>query len=96
MIPGTKAIVAEVAELSPIPLVLVTVGRFGYKYAVKNGYQYLVQMDGDDGQHDPAYPDDLIERFETERPISLLAPAFLFRYPRAIISRYIGHRWPER
>lgn len=30
----------------------------GYKYALKNGYDIAVQMDGD-GQHDPAYLDEL-------------------------------------
>lgn len=31
----------------------------GYKYALRQGYDFLVQMDGD-GQHDPAYIADLL------------------------------------
>ncbi|MCX5884705.1 MAG: glycosyltransferase family 2 protein [Proteobacteria bacterium] len=32
----------------------------GYKYAINKDYKYLIQMDGD-GQHDPAYIDDLLK-----------------------------------
>ncbi|MGD9577914.1 MAG: glycosyltransferase family 2 protein [Syntrophorhabdus sp.] len=57
----TKAIVAGARVISnPFSLGYGGALQTGYKYAVKNGYQYLVQMDGD-GQHDPAYIDDLIE-----------------------------------
>ena len=32
----------------------------GYKYALRNGYDFVVQMDGD-GQHDPAYISSLFD-----------------------------------
>ncbi|MBI3008442.1 MAG: glycosyltransferase family 2 protein [Candidatus Omnitrophica bacterium] len=32
----------------------------GYKYALRNGYDFVVQMDGD-GQHDPAYISSLLD-----------------------------------
>lgn len=35
----------------------------GYIYAMKNGYDYAIQLDGD-GQHDPAYLPKLIEQLE--------------------------------
>ena len=37
----------------------------GYKYALRNGYDVAVQVDGD-GQHKPAYLDALLTRLETE------------------------------
>lgn len=38
----------------------------GYIYALKNGYDYAVQLDGD-GQHDPAYIPLLIEQLEQNK-----------------------------
>lgn len=37
----------------------------GYKYAILNGYQIIVQMDGD-GQHDPRYLSSLISVVEND------------------------------
>ncbi len=37
--------------------------RTGYRYAVRNGYDVVVQVDAD-GQHDPAYATALIEQLE--------------------------------
>jgi len=34
--------------------------RTGYKYAVRNGYDYTLTIDAD-GQHDPAFADDVLE-----------------------------------
>ena len=50
----------------------------GYLYAVQNGYDITVQMDGD-GQHDPAYLADLI------------APVASGKLDMAIGSRFITH-----
>lgn len=49
----------------------------GYKYAFAEGYDYLVQIDGD-GQHDPAYID------------KLLAPVVRGEADFAIGSRFMG------
>ena len=38
----------------PFNLGVGTALQTGYKYAVREGYEYLIQLDGD-GQHDPAY-----------------------------------------
>ena len=48
----------------------------GYQYAVQNGYDITVQMDGD-GQHDPAYLD------------AVLAPVIAGELDMAIGSRFI-------
>ena len=42
----------------------------GYKYAVKNDYDFLLQMDGD-GQHDPKYIPDLLKPVENLRRLTL-------------------------
>ena len=49
----------------------------GYKYALAQGYDYLVQMDGD-GQHDPAFIPDL------------LAPVRAGETDFALGSRFLG------
>lgn len=36
----------------------------GYKYALENGYDIAIQMDGD-GQHNPEYLDRLVEKIES-------------------------------
>ncbi len=52
----------------PINLGIGGAVQTGYKYALENGYDIAVQMDGD-GQHDPAYLDEMkkiIERGEAD------------------------------
>jgi len=44
----------------------------GMKAALKRGYQFIVQMDGD-GQHDPRYIPDMIRVFEREGGLMLLS-----------------------
>jgi glycosyltransferase involved in cell wall biosynthesis len=34
--------------------------RTGYRYAIRNDYEFVIQVDGD-GQHDPAYIPDLVD-----------------------------------
>jgi glycosyltransferase involved in cell wall biosynthesis len=34
--------------------------RTGYRYAIRNDYEFVIQVDGD-GQHDPAYIPDLLD-----------------------------------
>jgi glycosyltransferase involved in cell wall biosynthesis len=56
-----KAMLAGASVISnPFSLGYGGALQTGYKFAVKNGYHILVQLDGD-GQHDPACIDDLIE-----------------------------------
>lgn len=58
---GSSDKTAEVSETAgalvvshPFNLGVGTALQTGYKYAAKNGYDYLIQLDGD-GQHDPSY-----------------------------------------
>ena len=48
----------------------------GYKYAFQNGYDLLVQLDGD-GQHDPAYIPELLELIISEGADMALGSRFL-------------------
>ena len=65
----------------------------GYKFAVKNGYHLLVQLDGD-GQHDPACIDETSSnRFEAELLILPLAPVFLLQTNEGTADRS-GHPLP--
>ena len=40
----------------------------GYKYALKHGFEYILQMDGD-GQHDPRYLPILLREIEEREPM---------------------------
>jgi glycosyltransferase involved in cell wall biosynthesis len=48
----------------------------GYKYAVRNNYHYLIQMDGD-GQHDPAGITILLETVKAQGADIVLGSRFL-------------------
>ncbi len=48
----------------------------GYKYAVRNNYHYLIQMDGD-GQHDPAGIKILLETIQGRKADIVLGSRFL-------------------
>ncbi len=48
----------------------------GYKYAVRNRYDFLLQMDGD-GQHDPRYIPELFRQIETKECDFLMGSRFL-------------------
>ncbi len=48
----------------------------GYKYALRNGYDFVVQMDGD-GQHDPAYIKSLLDRVMDDEADIALGSRFL-------------------
>jgi len=48
----------------------------GYLYAVDNGYDIVIQMDGD-GQHDPAYVDSLIKPIADGRADFVIGSRFI-------------------
>jgi len=48
----------------------------GYKYALKHGFEYILQMDGD-GQHDPRYLPILLREIEKERADVVIGSRFL-------------------
>jgi glycosyltransferase involved in cell wall biosynthesis len=54
--------------------------RTGYQYAIRHDYDFVVQIDGD-GQHDPAYIPDLLERAEDNDMV--------------IASRYLNESFQE-
>lgn len=55
----------------------------GYKYAVKNGYHFLVQLDGD-GQHDPACIDDLLIPIRSGTADISIGSRFLISHKKGI------------
>jgi glycosyltransferase involved in cell wall biosynthesis len=67
---GSKDRIREIAERFGINTIVhpfnmgygVTI-QTGYKYAVRNGYEILVQFDGD-GQHDPRFIDPMINELK--------------------------------
>jgi len=71
----------------------------GYKFAVKNSYDFLVQMDAD-GQHDPACIDDLIRPVQSGAADITIGSRFLVpqgqgiehEVYRAPLARRIGMR----
>lgn len=59
---GTARVAAEAgAQVASLPFNLGVGGamRFGFRYAVKHGFDVVVQLDAD-GQHDPAYVSELV------------------------------------
>ena len=48
----------------------------GYKYALKYGFQYILQMDGD-GQHDPRYLPFLLQELTEDRADVVIGSRFL-------------------
>jgi glycosyltransferase involved in cell wall biosynthesis len=72
-----KALVAGASVISnPFSLGYGGALQTGYKFAVKNGYQHLVQLDGD-GQHDPACIDELIEPVRSGKADIAIGSRFL-------------------
>jgi glycosyltransferase involved in cell wall biosynthesis len=50
----------------------------GYKYALKEGYETIVQMDGD-GQHDPSFISDLLALIQEDEADIVIGSRFLKR-----------------
>lgn len=65
-----RAAGARVAQL-PFNLGIGGAVQTGFRFAMENGYQYALQIDGD-GQHDPAETDKLIERIEAEPKVGMV------------------------
>lgn len=61
---------AAVARL-PFNLGIGGAVQTGYRYAIANGYDYAVQIDGD-GQHDPDQIARLMERIHTDPPVEMV------------------------
>lgn len=60
----------------PINLGIGGAVQTGYRYALKNGYDVAVQMDGD-GQHDPAYLDDMLRILESGEANAVIGSRFV-------------------
>ncbi len=67
----------------------------GYMYALENGYEVAVQVDGD-GQHDPRHIRDLLERLHSDPELNMVTGSrFLDRDGegyRSSATRRIGIR----
>ena len=63
----------------------------GYKYALKEGYEMIVQMDGD-GQHDPSYIPDLLAAVQRGEADIAIGSRFLKNEKRE--SRGVSYRAP--
>src|ERR1041385_4640594 len=64
---GSSDQTAQVAKSNGIPVLPLTANlgiggavQTGFKYAVRNGYDVAVQLDGD-GQHDPTWIEQLLK-----------------------------------
>ena len=60
----------------PFNLGYGTALQTGYKYALKKGYEKIIQMDGD-GQHDPSFIPDLIAAIQREEADIAIGSRFL-------------------
>ena len=60
----------------PINLGIGGAVQTGYKYALENGYDVAVQMDGD-GQHDPAFLDGMIKIIENDEAEAVIGSRFV-------------------
>lgn len=60
----------------PINLGIGGAVQTGYRYALKNGYDVAVQMDGD-GQHDPAYLDGMLSIIEEGEADAVIGSRFV-------------------
>lgn len=61
----------------------------GYKYAFLNGYNYLVQIDGD-GQHDPKSIKDLYEAIVKNEDDLIIGSRFIKNTYRPSFIRWVG------
>lgn len=59
----------------PINLGIGGAVQAGYKYARRYGYDVAVQMDGD-GQHDPSYVSEMVERIESGKADIVIGSRF--------------------
>lgn len=60
----------------PINLGIGGAVQTGYRYALKNGYDVAVQMDGD-GQHDPKYLDSMLSMIENGEADVVIGSRFI-------------------
>lgn len=60
----------------PINLGIGGAVQTGYRYALKNGYDVAVQMDGD-GQHDPKYLDSMLSMIESGEADVIIGSRFI-------------------
>lgn len=60
----------------PVNLGIGGAVQTGYKYALKNGYDYAVQLDGD-GQHDPTYLAFMVDKMEKEGQNMIIGSRFI-------------------
>lgn len=60
----------------PINLGIGGAVQCGYKYALRKGYDVVVQMDGD-GQHDPKYLDEMVRILENDEADAVVGSRFV-------------------
>jgi glycosyltransferase involved in cell wall biosynthesis len=63
----------------------------GYRYALRKGYEEVVQMDGD-GQHDPSFVEDLLNIVRSGEADIAVGSRFLL--PKAIRGEHLPYRPP--
>lgn len=78
--------------LLDLPLNLGLAGAFqaGMRYAVRNGYTAVLQFDGD-GQHEPAYIQEMLNKMEREN-LDIVIGSRFFERKRPHSLRMIGNR----
>jgi glycosyltransferase involved in cell wall biosynthesis len=75
----------------PFNLGVGTALQTGYKYAVRNGYQYVIQLDGD-GQHPPTFLPAFVAKLkETEADLIIGSRFLQGRNPHIPFMRGIGN-----
>ncbi len=73
-----------------IPFGYGAVQRTGHQYAIRNGYDYVIQLDGD-GQHDPRYMPALLKHALTGRYDLVIGSRFLNgSYKKFSLTRKLG------
>ena len=60
----------------PVNLGIGGAVQAGYRYALENGYEAAVQLDGD-GQHDPAYLEEMVKLLEQKEADVVIGSRFL-------------------
>lgn len=75
----------------PFNLGYGTALQTGYRYALRKGYEEVVQMDGD-GQHDPSFVEDLLNIVRNGEADIAVGSRFLI--PKAIRPEHLPYRPP--
>lgn len=75
----------------PFNLGVGTALQTGYKYAVRNDFKYVVQLDGD-GQHPPSFLTDFIKKLnETEADLIIGSRFLRGHHQKVSFARWVGN-----